>query len=76
MSNGKLVIELSVEATEKYLAWASALIEAEVNADCVPSGVTISISIPAMSFYESEVYADTSEGIVEFGEASVNLVGL
>ena len=73
MPNEKLVIELSVEATEKYLAWAGGIVEGEVNADCEPSGVTISIDV-APSVFESIAYSQTSTSFVEFGEVNVDLV--
>ncbi len=71
----KLIIELTVEATEKYLAYASGKTTSEVNADCEPSGSTISIEI-APDPYDSSVYAYLGKKLVDFGEAKVNLVDM
>lgn len=48
----RLVITLSKEATVAYLAATSARLEAEVNNDCEPTGVSIMIEI-APSVYDS-----------------------
>jgi len=40
-----LSIEFSEEVTQKYLEITGKKTEAEVNADCMPSGVTISIDV-------------------------------
>lgn len=41
----RLQITLSEEATAKYLEIASGRAEAEVNADCEPSGASIRVDI-------------------------------
>jgi hypothetical protein len=41
----KIIIELSTEQTEKYFKIAQNKTEAEVNADCEPSGVSIRIDV-------------------------------
>jgi hypothetical protein len=69
----KLIIELTEEATQKYLAFASAKTEAEVNADCEPSGCTISVDIGPEPF-GSSAYANSGSEHIEFGEAKVKLV--
>ena len=67
----KLIIELTEEATEKYLAYAQGRTEAEVNEGCEPSGSTISVQIDS---YGSIVYAEKNGRLIEFGEAEVDLV--
>ena len=41
----KLTITFSEEVTERYLEIAGKKLEAEINADCMPSGVTITIEV-------------------------------
>jgi hypothetical protein len=69
----KLVIELTGEATQKYLAYASARTEAEVNADCEPSGCSISVEIGPEPD-ESRAYFNSGSEYIEFGDAKVTLV--
>lgn len=69
----KLVIQLSEEATAKYLAYASAITEAEVNADCEPSGCNIGIAIGPVH-YGCNAYVVTGGEHIEFGAADVKLV--
>jgi len=69
----KLVIQLSQEATEKYLAYASARVEAEVNADCEPCGSTIQVEI-GPAHYGSIAYAKSGGDYTELGEAEVDIV--
>jgi hypothetical protein len=69
----KLIIELSQEATEKYLACARGRAEAEVNNDCEPSGYTIRVDI-APGPFDSCVYAEQNGEFIEFGEAKINLI--
>lgn len=45
MNKEKMIIELSVEQTEKYFEIARQKTTAEVNEDCIPSGVSITIHI-------------------------------
>ncbi|MGX5203193.1 hypothetical protein [Aliikangiella sp. IMCC44632] len=68
----KLKVELSAEATAKYLDWVKKRTRAEVAADCEPSGATISIDICPPYF--NLVYAMQGEEKIEFGEADVELV--
>ncbi|MCH8567701.1 MAG: hypothetical protein LAT67_05530 [Balneolales bacterium] len=63
----KLIITLDEEATQNYLGYARKMVEAEVNEDCEPSGITISVSICPP--YGATVFA----GPTEFGEADVVL---
>ncbi|MGB1261336.1 MAG: hypothetical protein ACPG52_00380 [Cognaticolwellia sp.] len=67
----KLVIELSEEATAKYLFYAGRKTGGEVNADCEPSGSTIAIEI-APSPYDCSVYM--MENSIAIGEANVELI--
>ena len=65
----KLVITLDDATTEKYLALAGARVEADTNADCEPSGITLTVNI------ESTVFPSTIWlGSVELGEVEVALV--
>ncbi|ALO34613.1 hypothetical protein CMT41_07695 [Colwellia sp. MT41] len=66
----KLVIELSEEATEKYLNWITAQTEAEVDADCEPSGALIMVELSSLG---AEVYAQGNKKTIEFGDANVFL---
>ena len=65
----KLVITLDEETTEQYLDLAGKQTKAEVDADCEPSGVSISIHI-APDPYDSAAFM----GHKELGEAKVELV--
>jgi hypothetical protein len=67
----KLIIELTEEATVKYLTYARERTEAEVNEDCEPSGSTIRVDLHP---FESTVYAEQNGRFIEFGEAKVDLV--
>ena len=69
----KLVIELSEEATEKYLAWAQSKVTGEVDECCEPSGCSITIDIEP-SYYDSEAYGYSGEKLIIFGEVNVDLV--
>jgi hypothetical protein len=69
----KLIIELSQEATVKYLAYARGKTEAEVNEDCEPSGCTISVDI-APGPFDSCVYAKQNGRLIELGEAKIKLI--
>lgn len=66
----KLIITLDEEATEKYLEIARRKTTAEVDEDCVPSGVDISISIGPVPFGSSAYM-----GSEEIGEVTTELVG-
>ena len=67
----KLLIELSEEATEKYLYYANRMLEAEISADCEPSGSTIVIEM-APSPEDCSVYL--MDNGIDIGEAKVNLI--
>ena len=56
----KLVIILDEATTENYLELASKKTEAEVNADCEPSGMSLRIDI-APAPYESAVSIGSDE---------------
>lgn len=66
----RLVIVLDEDTTEKYLEMAGALTEAELNADCEPSGATIEVE---MGLWGDTVYFKTGNALVEIGEAQVRL---
>ena len=69
----KLIIELTEEATVKYLAYAIGKTEAELNEDCAPIGCTISVDI-ATGPFDSSVYAEQNGRFIEFGDAKINLI--
>lgn len=71
----RLVIELSEEATENYLKWSAAKVEAEVDEDCEPSGSIISICI-GPAHYGSEAFGYTGQRLVEFGDAEAKLIDI
>jgi len=65
----KLVITLDESATSKYLELAGKKTEAEVNAECMPSGSTLTIAI-ALGPYDDYVRFENNE----IGNVSVDLV--
>ena len=68
----RLQITLDEEATQKYLEWASAILEAEVDEDCEPCGCSITVEIGGP--YGSPVFGNTDEGHLEFGDADVGFI--
>jgi hypothetical protein len=69
----RLQITLSEEATAKYLEIASGRAEAEVNADCEPSGASIRVDISHIFSMVMVEYG--SNNWVDVGEADVDLIG-
>jgi len=69
----KLHITLDENATARYLEWMSKKTKAEVDEDCEPSGVTISINI-GPAHYGSDAYTYVSEELIDFGDATVDLI--
>jgi hypothetical protein len=67
----KLQISLNEQATENYLLWARSQVEAEINADCEPSGVCIRVDIDPTCF-PSE--ASTTDAQITFGDCDVCLI--
>ena len=67
----KLIITFDEETTAKYLELAGRQTEAEVNADCCPSGVTIQIQIGVLA--DTAFFVRSDENI-EIGEVNVDLV--
>ena len=64
----KLTITLNEEATENYLNISSNHVEAEVNEDCLPSGLDILITI-------SPPFGSTAfMGSTELGAAKIELI--
>lgn len=68
----RLQITLSAEATARYLSIAGARTSAEVNADCEPSGTSVTVDIGA--FYSSVMVEQSPTIWVDLGEADVDLV--
>ncbi|MBE9549444.1 MAG: hypothetical protein IMF09_08585 [Proteobacteria bacterium] len=68
----RLQITLTEDATRKYLEWAGAKSEAEVNADCEPSGCSIIIEISGP--YGCGALANDGDNLLEFGDADVELI--
>lgn len=66
----KLVITLTEEATEKYFELARAQTAAELDEDCEPSDVWLTICIAASNLYESTAILKNTE----IGEVSVDLI--
>ena len=64
----KLVITLDEQTTQKYLELANKRTVAELEADCEPSGVNLTIEIGSDA-YPHYVYLDGKD----IGEASVDL---
>ena len=69
----RLQITLSEEATAKYLEIASGRAEAEVNADCEPSGASIQVDIGHI--FSMVMVEHGSNNWVDVGEADVDLIG-
>jgi hypothetical protein len=67
----QLMITLDAETTEKYLKLASERTEAELNADCEPSGASIQIE---MGLWGDTVYFVNGSELIELGEAAVKVV--
>lgn len=67
----RLKIVLSEEATKRYLEMASAKTEAEVNADCEPSGSSIRVDI---SHLDCPVMVKKGNEWIDVGEGDVDLV--
>jgi hypothetical protein len=63
----KLIITLNEQTTARYLQIASRRTAAEVEADCEPSGIHLTIEISPL--FESAVYVNREE----IGEADVEL---
>ena len=68
----KLVIELSAQATEKYLNLAAKKTAAEIADDCEPSGTTILVDISA---YGVRAYIQ-DKGRVDLGDAEIQWVDI
>ena len=69
----QLQITLSEDATKKYLEIAAAKTEAEVNADCEPSGPLLQIDISP--FWDQVFVEQGSNNFVNVGDAHVELIG-
>ncbi|WP_194756646.1 hypothetical protein [Aliidiomarina indica] len=68
----RLKIVLSEEATKRYLELARATTEAEINADCEPSGASIQVEIWHL---ENAVWMQNGDRLVDIGVADVELIG-
>lgn len=67
MNKEKMIIELSEEQTEKYFEIAKQKTTAEVNENCIPSGVSITIHIsPPFGDYAEVNDQDIGDVIVKF----------
>lgn len=60
-----MVFRLSPEATTKYLSLAAARTQAEVESDCLPSGVEISVNIAPAPFKSTAYFGAEELGDVE-----------
>lgn len=69
----RLQITLSEEATAKYLAIASGKTEAEIDADCEPSGASVRVDIHHV--FSMVMVEHGSNNWVDVGEADVDLIG-
>lgn len=68
----RLQITLSEGATTKYLAIASGKTEAEVNADCEPSGSSVKVDIGHI--YSTAMVEQGGNDWVDVGEVDVELI--
>ena len=68
----KLIIELSEQATKKYLSWAKSMAEASAHANCMPPGLTLQIDI-LPSIMET-AYIKNNDELIELGDVNVRLV--
>ena len=66
-----MVITLSKAQQEIILRHAGELLEAEINADCEPSGYYLTIGIHGV--YGSDATAHFGSRIIELGDVSVSL---
>lgn len=67
--SSKLVIELDEQTTKRYLELAAKRSESEIEADCEPSGASLTIEISPEQYNPSTIWFDGDE----IGEASVNI---
>ncbi|WP_200373670.1 hypothetical protein [Thiocystis violacea] len=67
----KLVITLDEDITKKYLAEAAKKTQAEINADCLPSGASLRIDI--CSPFGNLLYLNVNGEWEEIGEVVVDL---
>lgn len=67
----RMQITLSTEQTAKVLEAAGKWVEAEVNADCEPSGYGLEISITAAAHWAEAVIGGER---IDLGDVSVELI--
>jgi hypothetical protein len=65
-------IRLSREQTHRLLVWAGSTLEAEVNADCEPSGYYLEIGVGAG--YPHSIEAISGAGRLDLGDIHLDLV--
>jgi len=69
----KLIIELSEEATEKYLQWLKPQYEHSAGTNCIFPGFFLELSI--LPNIEELIYGKEQDGeLVELGEVSLKMV--
>ena len=66
-----MVITLTLEQQKKLLAWAGAITEAHVNAECEPPGYTLEIDVA--SPWSPDARAVCGNSVVELGDVSLQL---
>lgn len=67
----KLIITLDEDVTRKYLAGAAKRTQAEINADCLPSGCSLRIDI--FPPFGNSLYMQVNGKWEEMGEVVVDL---
>jgi len=69
----KLIIELSEDATEKYLQWLKPQYEHSAGANCIFPGFFLELSI--LPNIEELIYGKEQDGeLVELGEVNLKLL--
>lgn len=68
----KLIIELSEQATKKYLSWGRSMAEASAHANCLPHGLTLQINI--LPTIVEIAYIKNNDELIELGDVNVRLV--
>jgi hypothetical protein len=66
-----MVITFTIEQQSKLLAWAGAITEGHVNADCEPPGYALRIDVA--SPWNPEARAVCGANTIELGEVSLQL---
>lgn len=67
----RMQITLSAEQTARLLAWAGKTTQAEVEADCEPTGYTLEVAVGG---FPSWVEAVGGSGRIDLGDVDVALI--